>query len=325
MEPTSSISGTVEEELRGVIDSSSPTATLDIDWSDWSAVISEDLPDSMEFHEDGLCPEFHKNVWTWYYQFENDANVIVITLYGVQPENVSADCTSISSPTLSGLWWSPVDNVEVSSNGDNAVVKIWPPKHFPVLIKGGENIDPLSATYLGMMSLMSFKNMKWFKTWMHFAAEKGEQNAQQLLGAWLLQVGKEDEGKHWLARCVLEHDDDKAKIVLAEALFSGKGEISNPPFAEHILCGLCKKGNADAHLLLAKLVLKDAPGVPYDMYRGLELMKIAAEKYHIREAAETLKFFEENNMWSATDVVITAGALAVIGFGIYKLYKRFRK
>lgn len=324
MQPVSSISGTVEEELRSVI-SQTPCVSPEMDWNDWDAVISEEIPSVMEFHEDALCPEFQKRVWTWYYQFENDANVIVITLYDVKPESVSADCTSISSPVMSGLWWSSVENVEVSSNGENTVVKIWPPKHFPVVIKGGENIDPLSATYLGLMSLMSFKNMKWFKAWMHFAAEKGEQNAQQLLGAWLLQVGKEDEGKHWLARCVLEHDDDKAKIVLSEALFSGKGEISNGPLAEHILCGLCMKGNADAHLILAKLVLKDAPGVPYDMYRGLELMKIAAEKYHIREAAETLKFFEENNMWSATDVVLTAGALAVLGFGLYKLYKRFRK
>lgn len=327
MEPTSSIES-VSAELFRVLEDLQIEVTGSINGDDWEARISTaTIPEDQELHRSALCDEFRDNPWEWCYQFEDDALRIVITLYDTDTALVSADETSIDSPNLSGQWWAPVKDVKVDNYEFDTRVSFIPSTHFPVLIRGGANIDPLSAHFLALLSITALRDARWFERWLIIAAQRGEQNSQQVLGLYYVGLNKPellDLAAYWLARCALEHDDEKAKLALATLIVSGQTEVDNAPLAEHILCDLCKAGKPDAFLQLGSLLLKGGKGVPADVERGVDLLTVAVEKFNIPEAAEVLKDWDEKD-WSILDVcvVVSVGAaLMAIGYGIYRRFKK---
>ena len=320
MEPVSSIES-VEAELTRVLNACDIEVTASLSESDWeSRLATAEIPEEHELHRSALCDEFRDNPWEWCYQFEDGASRIVITLYHTDPADVTATETSVRSPTLSGRWWAPVTDVKVSDYDGDARISFIPPVHFPVLIRNGPNIDMLSAHFLALISITALRDAKWFERWLIYAANLGEQNSQQDLGIYYVGLGLIDLAVYWLARCVREHNDEKAKLTLAILLWSEKSQIQNPPLAEHLLCELCNMGKPDAFLQLGNLLISGARGVPADVDRGLELLRRAAEEFNIPEAVEAIKAAEENQ-WTSTDVWLLAGvgaAAMAIGYGIYR-------
>ena len=286
----------VGHELTRIVHEHKPFAVHEkVDRLAWEVFLAEHpVDDDLELHHH-LC---HGPVpWTWAW----DNGELVIEFDRVT--SVDANPDAVASALLAGHWWREVNNLTLETDAERMRIT-GRCEHIPVLIRGGDEVDRHSMFFLGMLAFR-LGSMKFFVDWLAEAADLGEPNAQQMLGRYLMTGDQKEEALYWLARSVLEHNDDNSVVGLCSLLWHSQ---SRPRviLAEAILKSKSRDGHTGATMELGCLYMVGAPGVKQNRRAARQLLRAAAAAGS-QEAADILTQFKTNDNTSWTDVLITAG------------------
>ena len=260
------------------------------------------------------------------YSWEDDSGFIKIKIKisGEQPFEITTH--SITSPGLSGELWDEVEIIDVQRMESYTHVVIKPKKDFPVLIKYGDNIDPLSSYYLALLSTI-LKEPDFFVKWATKSAIEGCHYAQYVLGRNLLTADQPNIAVYWLAKTCLTELDETCLVGLGSLLSKKIVKYPHYSFAENVLIDAVRQGDVNAALDLGLLYINGGGEVKVDANKGLELMRMNASHSNIdKEASKLLaKAKKEVNKTSAIDVILSAGFVGLAAGGLYYSYKKFFK
>ena len=310
----------IGEELTRLVHSLQPYSHREpVDRAAWSLFLdSYPLDSTVELHHH-LCagsPDRPPWRWTW-----EDG---VISIEFDRPTSVNATQTSITSPLLRGDWWAQIDDrkLEVNDTGMRMTGRC---EHIPILIRGGDDIDPHSMFFLGMLAFR-LGSLDFFTQWLSEAAAAGEPNAQQILGRYLMGQSCTEEAVYWLARSTLEHNDIRSITGLCSLLWNSKPSLANPLLAEALLKPLARDGNPEAALELGCIYLKGAPGVPAQLAEARRLLRLAARAGNGEAKGILANISPGSEKWTGV-APATAGvaAAAVARFYLARRIYRFRK
>lgn len=260
----------------------------------------------------------------WPYKWIQSEDEINVFVYNADISSIQIDENGISSPTLSGRWWAPITQPTMIANSGTVMITLFSKVHFPVLIRGGENIDPYSQFLLGMLSIHHGDSDVYLNL-LYMSALRGEQNSQHYLGKHLIPLQNYNESVHWLSRAALEHQDKHATISLASLLLSHETELTNVLVAEKLYLWLCEYDVPEAFLRLGKIYLEGIPEIPQNVQRGLELLEYAANELHVPQA---IKYYgeylaeHENDEISVTDILVSLGLLGLASFALFSILRR---
>ena len=289
-----------------------------VDRDAWERYLDENpVGADFELHE-YVCPAGPRSVpWTWRWEQGNLSINFDTTM------TIQALPTHVTSPKLRGNFWSQIQDLQLTTDYDKMTVT-GHCEHIPVLIRGGDDIDPHSMFFLGLLAF-NLKSMDFFVQWLAEAASEGEANAEQMLGRYLMTNGNQEEALYWLARSVLEHDDDMSVVGLCSMLWNGSKSILNPKLAEALLLEKVKQGRADAMMELGCLYLKGCEPIAQDVQKGIRLLKESAR----RGDKEAQRILDELNLpeepTSIVDAVLAFGVtVAVLGsaFLVRRIFRR---
>jgi TPR repeat protein len=175
--------------------------------------------------------------------------------------------------------------------------------------------------FLGLFALRAEAG-DWFIRWMTAAASAGEPNAQQALGRFLIDQGRE-QAAYWLARSIYEHADPMSTVVLCWMMWSGPDWFRHEALAENLLVAEANRGNGGAVRQLGCLYARGCGAVRRGKEKASRLLEIAAAEFGDKAAAEDLKDLEAQGDW--VDYAVAAAiTISVIVSGFF-LIKRFRR
>ncbi|OHT15182.1 hypothetical protein TRFO_14366 [Tritrichomonas foetus] len=230
--------------------------------------------------------EIHTNDFTW---TQND-KTIMITLITRQ-DRITIDNEKIDSPVLKGLWWGPVNNIEMISIGeeDNEMVQITFETEFrwPTLIKGG-NPDAISAHYIALCAL-ELENQLFFTNYLAYSAMHNCATSIRALSLLLLDDGRYEESAYWSLQSIVQFGDLLCGHIVAKQLINGMGVEKDARLAEYILCRLVKEGFPDAFFSLGRLYLEGDDGVEKAEEKAKFLLLLAAYQFGDERALKAVE------------------------------------
>lgn len=279
-----------------------------------------ELPPDL-FISEKICPYLDRNPYEWGYAYDD---TITVVLKNVEMNRVNITEYGISSPVLRGNWFARVEDIKVSFAAGNTTIRFRPTKHFSVLVKGGDSIDPLSLFYLSLLMLKA-GNIPLFKSLCSMAAEGGDPNAQYFFGRYAYNIRDYATAVYWLAHQVLDFANEDCTSDLAYVLWRIDTKYRNPVLAENLLCELCRSRSPNAFRELGEMYLRGCRPVPKNRVKAERLLGIAMTEFGSREAEQLLREpSEEDESFSIGDVGIVAG-VAAVGFFILKkvLFKKW--
>jgi hypothetical protein len=247
--------------------------------------------------------------------------MIEIEVRTVMEATISA--TAISSPLLSGEWWSPISELRVSRVDAQMLISFRPASRWPVLIRTGDSIDPHSMFFLSLYAMRVEAPSRFFVGWITMAASLGEPSAQHWLARTLLDR-ENPASAYWLARSVLEHADGESTVVLCWMLWGGPDEFQNELLAESLLVSEANRGNGAAVMQLGWLYAKGGKAVAKDAQLGRKLLEIAAGPFQSEEAQKKLRQLEQQPAFVDYAIVFGIAACVVAG-GVWLLRRAFRR
>ena len=317
-EPTKNVC--IAKEIKDIISMTQKDSIHEkVDNNSWNDFISiQEI--NFTLHENLCISPSSKIPYTWE---QADNGRIGVYLYYIDSIHVEADENHVKSPKLFGDWWAPVEDIIIKKEESFTKIECRPKNnvHFPVLIRGGESVDPHSMFFLGLLS-NSFSK-EYFIKWMAMASEMGEPNAQNFLGRVCINDKNYNEAIHWLARSTIEHNIAISVVDLSILLVQTK---LNPLLAENLLCGLCKSGNPLAFIELGKIYLNGVDDIiKHDASKALKLLAFASEVFHSQEATEIIEKYHSEHPFGEFDLVdigISAGIALSIATASYFILKK---
>ena len=320
--PTTKI-GSLESELKKIeADYRKYVSSGDFNQQEWlvylsKTVISDTVRVRMPLSGNADCAS---------YKWDEENGEISILMKLKKSEKLELTTKGINCSAISGDFWSEVEIVDLSRTENYAKVVIRPKEHFPVLIRCGLHIDPLSSYFLSILSIL-LQNEEFFIKWGTKAGVEGCCYAYYILGRHLIAEGKQDMAAYWLSKACLDSRDYTCLIALASLL--SKETISKPyyEFAENILCDAVNHGDANAALDLGVLYLNGGGEVESDPVKGANLFNLNAVKSDLDAEAINIINKTENGLkkFPWVDIVISSGLIAAIGGATYAVYKWFIK
>lgn len=210
---------------------------------------------------------------------------------------VTITSTSISSPYVSGTFYGTViGDPELSDDGKKFEITIHVDGTWPVLIKGGDNIDQMSLFYLaGAATRLELSDE--FELLLAHAGMRGCALAASTLGYYYSQIGRNNEALYWFARFADISDQDLVLCVVARILMDTNA-LDDTFLAENLLIEVAKEGQKEAFMMLGQMHL--------DRIRGFKGDPELAAKY--------FQYVADN--FGDSGAMISLGKLYAIGAGV---------
>ncbi|KAH0795649.1 putative trichohyalin [Histomonas meleagridis] len=281
-----------------------------------------DIPETELHSYETICPYRDSINWVW--ELSTEKSKITVILKNVEPSNVSVTENTISSPKLSGEWWAPIEDIDISFKDNSTILTFHPTAHFPLLIRGGSNVDPHSMFFLAMFSIRHSR-LDFFKQWGTMSAFEGEPNAQYFMGKYFLNVQDYPNAVFWLSHSVLDHGNEDCTSELAKFLWTVESNYRNPVLAENLLCGLCRNGNPNSFLELGKMYLHGCKGFKSQPKKGKILLKFVVDVYKSQEAKKLLDEFDDTSLVDYAIATVAVLAVAACGYFGWKKFITRRK
>lgn len=326
--PTTKISS-FKEEYDSIINQYKQfIPTPNINQNDWDKFLKNStLPrKDLEIHGPVLGDEHDYP----YYWLECDG---IITIYIRIPDNepIEVDSKQIKSKYISGKFWDEVELINFDRNKIMSTIKFQTKTHFPVIIRGGDDVDPLSSYFLGMLAL-TLNNLDYAINWMTKASIDGCTTSPHFLGRFLINQNRINEAIYWLTKAVLLNLDLVCMISLASLIADSKVPYKHYELAENILCEAATRGDSDAQGSLAKLYLTGGGPIKVDEQKGMKLLEQVAiksglDKSTIQVVQKASKDVdnEENPANKESPLVDIAISIGIVGAVVGVAYFSFRR
>lgn len=216
---------------------------------------------------------------------------------------VTITSTSISSPYVSGTFYGTViGDPELSDDGKKFEITIHVDGNWPVLIKGGDNIDQMSLFYLaGAATRLGLSDE--FELLLAHAGMRGCALAASTLGYYYSQIGHNNEALYWFARFADISNQDLVLCVVARILMDTNA-LDDTFLAENLLIEVAKEGQKEALMMLGQMHL--------DRIRGFKGDPELAAKY--------FQYVADN--FGDSGAMISLGKLYAIGAGVDRDIKK---
>lgn len=302
---------------------------LELDVDEWNK-FADSIPDDIQF-QDGRrelhekCLEIPDEV-PWIWRYNDDKTQITIIFYLLTPEQIEYTETHISSPSLKGDWWWPANDFNIEYKEGNTYLTFTPTRHFPILIRGGDDIDDLSATYISSLCSV-LRQPEWFIKWGMKSALNGEYTSLLHLSVFFLNAEETDKAAYWLARVVREHQNELCGLTLASMLFKEHCEMQCPQLSELLLAKYADEGNMEALYQLSQLYLIGPGEIEKNEEKALKLLNIGKEAGH-EKCIQLLEHYLNSKIDKNTtiiDVALAGGIILLGGVAGFLLFKRFSR
>lgn len=229
-----------------------------------------------------------KETYTWK---QKEDTIIISWLKSAEvKKDVEIQITNnnIESGLVCGdLYGTVIDDPVVDDDGTRVQVTLTVAESkWPILIKGGKNIDRASLFYFAACA-SKVENMDFFETLLIHAADMGSVLATSTLGYFCTQMKKNAESFYHFVKFSFQIDQDDILLIIARILMYSR-DGHDLALAENVLIVAANGGSKDAFFMLGQLHLTKARGFKSDPELATQYFEYGIEHFQDKNCMRAL-------------------------------------